>query len=495
MTTRIGMSVRLAVVFGLILTATAVITTVGAAAASGTERYLIVGIGTATILLGALGGWWVSRSIRRSIQGALIAAKRIASGDLTGTIDTSGSGDMAELMLSLKEMNDRLFRIVSDVRTGTTTVASTSSQISRDNTALSERTETQAGSLQETASSMEELTSTVRQNADHAHQANRLVVSASEQAVRGGEVVGQVVQTMGSIKDSSRKIVDIIGVIDGIAFQTNILALNAAVEAARAGEQGRGFAVVASEVRALAQRSASAAKEIKTLINDSVEKVDTGGKLVDGAGTAMEEIMSSVRHVAEIIKEISAASNEQSAGIESVNQAISQIDGMTQQNAKLVEDAARTASSLNEQAVALLKSVSGFNLGNREHGNADEAVAMVKGGLEFCRAHGKDALIAEINKLGKGRFIDRDLYLFVVSVDDSVFVAHGNNPRTLGLGPVSKDADGKLFVREMASAAKTKGQGWIEYKWAHPVTNEIKVKSTYFERIGDILVGCGIYKT
>jgi methyl-accepting chemotaxis protein len=248
------------------------------------------------------------------------------------------------------------------VRRGTETITVASGEIASGNADLSSRTESQAGSLEETASSMEELTSTVRQNADNARQANQLVVNASEVAVKGGAVVGQVVSTMGSIKDSSRKIVDIIGVIDGIAFQTNILALNAAVEAARAGEQGRGFAVVASEVRNLAQRSAAAAKEIKGLIGDSVEKVDAGSKLVDNAGATMEEIVTSVKRVADIMAEITSASQEQSSGIEQINQAVSQMDEMTQQNAALVEQAAAAAQSMQDQAVELSRAVSIFKL-------------------------------------------------------------------------------------------------------------------------------------
>lgn len=488
-------SVRLYSIFGVVLLALGGLTAVGAGNTAGSAAQWIIGCGIAAMAVTAACAWWLSRTITRPLHDALLAAERITSGDLTGTINVTRQDEIGKLMQVLQAMNERLFHIVSEVRTGTTTVAGTSSQINRDNTALSERTENQASSVEETAASMEELTSTVKQNADNAHQANTLVVSASEYAVRGGEVVGQVVQTMGSIKDSSRKIVDIISVIDGIAFQTNILALNAAVEAARAGEQGRGFAVVAAEVRTLAQRSASAAKEIKTLISDSVEKVDAGSKLVDDAGKAMEEIVSSVKRVASIIKEISGASREQSAGIDSVNNAITQIDGMTQQNAKLVEDATRTAVSLNEQAVALMKAVAGFNLGDREYGNAEEAAELVKRGAEYYKMHGKDALLAEINKLGKGQFVDRDLYLMAFGLNDAVFVAHGNNPRTLGAGPVSKDVDGKFFVVEMAKIARSTGHGWMEYKWAHPVTNEIKVKSSYFERVGDLVVACGIYKT
>jgi len=272
---------------------------------------------------------------------------------------------MGQLMQALKDMNGSLAKIVGEVRSGTETIATASGQISRGNLDLSSRTEQQASSLEETASAMEELTGTVRQNSDNARQANTLALSASEVAVKGGAVVSQVVDTMGSINESARKIVDIIGVIDGIAFQTNILALNAAVEAARAGEQGRGFAVVATEVRNLAQRSAAAAKEIKTLIGDSVDKVVAGAKLVDQAGATMNEIVESVRHVTEIMSEITSASQEQTAGIEQVNQAISQMDQATQQNAALVEEAAAAAASMQDQAGSLVEVVGLFKLNAR----------------------------------------------------------------------------------------------------------------------------------
>jgi methyl-accepting chemotaxis protein len=267
-------------------------------------------------------------------------------------------------------MNDSLVRTVGDVRSGAETVATASGQIASGAQDLSSRTEEQASSLEETASSMEELTSTVKQNADNARQANGLAVSASEVAIKGGTVVEQVVDTMGSINESARKIVDIIGVIDGIAFQTNILALNAAVEAARAGEQGRGFAVVASEVRNLAHRSAAAAKEIKTLIDDSVEKVETGSKLVGQAGATMDDIVTSIQRVTDIMGEITSASQEQSAGIEQVNRAIAQMDQVTQQNAALVEEAAAAAQSLQEQAGSLVHVVSVFKLNSAHAGAA-----------------------------------------------------------------------------------------------------------------------------
>jgi len=307
----------------------------------------------------------VIRSIERSLGGepeyAADVARQIASGDLTSVVETTAD-DKSSLLFAMKAMRDSLAHVVGQVRSGTDTIATASGQIAAGNMDLSSRTEQQASALEETAASMEQLTSTVKQNADNAHQANELALSASQVAEKGGAVVAQVVDTMASINDSSRKINYIIGVIDGIAFQTNILALNAAVEAARAGEQGRGFAVVATEVRNLAQRSASAAKEIKTLIGDSVEKVDQGAKLVDQAGATMEEIVASIRRVTDIMGDISAASREQTVGIEQVNQAIGQMDQVTQQNAALVEEAAAAAASLQDQAGELLQVVGVFQL-------------------------------------------------------------------------------------------------------------------------------------
>jgi methyl-accepting chemotaxis protein len=325
------------------------------------EIWLLGGIG-ALALFAAWVGYMLSRSITVPMSESVAMAQRVASCDLTSRAVVVGSDESAQLLHALNDMTGSLVHIVSDVRTSIDVIHVASKEIAMGNADLSSRTESQASSLEETASSMEELTSTVRQNADNARQANSLVTSASELAVKGGKVVGDVVLTMGSIKESSSKIVDIISVIDGIAFQTNILALNAAVEAARAGEQGRGFAVVASEVRSLAQRSASAAKEIKELISDSVGKVDAGGKLVDEAGATMGEIVTSVKHVADIMGEITAASQEQSTGIEEVNRAITQMDEITQQNAALVEQAAAAAESLQEQADVLAKAVSVFRI-------------------------------------------------------------------------------------------------------------------------------------
>ena len=332
-------------------------------------RQLLIGLTIGGALVGIVIGVVISRSLTGQLGGepayAAEIASRIAAGDLTVQVAT-GANDGSSVLFAMKTMRDSLADIVGRVRSGTDTIATATSEIAAGNLDLSSRTEQQASALEETASSMEELTSAVKQNADNARQANVLAASASEFAVKGGVVVSNVVGTMGSINESARKIVDIISVIDGIAFQTNILALNAAVEAARAGEQGRGFAVVAAEVRNLAQRSASAAKEIKLLIDDSVEKVDTGSKLVNQAGNTMDDIVASVKRVTDIMGEISTASREQEAGIEQINQAITELDTVTQQNAALVEEAAASAGSLQDQASSLSQVVSVFNLGGMQ---------------------------------------------------------------------------------------------------------------------------------
>jgi len=325
---------------------------------------ILIGLGIAALAIGAACGWLLTRSITRPLAHAVGLARQVASGDLTADIRAESRDEVGDLVLALKTMNDNLLKTVTEVRAGTETIVTASQQIASGNLDLSSRTEQQASSLEETASSMEELTSTVRQNADNARQANVLAKNASQIAAHGGEVVSQVVATMASINASSKKIGDIIAVIDGIAFQTNILALNAAVEAARAGEQGRGFAVVASEVRNLAQRSAAAAKEIRGLISDSVTKVEAGGRLVDEAGVTMQEIVQGIGRVTDIMADITSASAEQSTGIEQVNEAITQMDGVTQQNAALVEEAAAAAASLQEQATTLAQLVSVFNVGH-----------------------------------------------------------------------------------------------------------------------------------
>jgi methyl-accepting chemotaxis protein len=325
-------------------------------------RIQLLSLSIAAVLAGIAITVLIARSITRPLSQAVSIAQAVAGGDLSVEASATGRDEIGQLQRALHDMTGRLAGIVGGVRTGTDSIASASEQIATGNLDLSSRTEQQASALEETASSMEELTSTVRQNADNARQANQMALSASEVAARGGDVVAQVVDTMGAINDSAKKMSEIIGVIDGIAFQTNILALNAAVEAARAGEQGRGFAVVASEVRNLAQRSAAAAREIKGLIESSSEKVASGSELVGRAGETMSEVVASVRRVSDVIAEITSASLEQSAGIEQVNQAIAQMDEVTQQNAALVEEAAAAAAAMQEQAGDLARSVSVFRL-------------------------------------------------------------------------------------------------------------------------------------
>jgi methyl-accepting chemotaxis protein len=336
-------------------------------------RILMLAVGLLTLAGAGALAWWISASITRPVRRALDVANAVAAGDLTTRVEETSRDEMGQLLQALKTMNENLVRTVTTVRTGTEAIGTASGEVAAGNQDLSSRTEQQASSLEETASSMEELTSTVKQNADNARQANTLAEAASGVAARGGQVIHEVVSTMQQIHEASGKIVDIISVIDSIAFQTNILALNAAVEAARAGEQGRGFAVVAGEVRSLAQRSAAAAKEIKHLIDDSSDKVGTGSRLVQEAGSTMGDIVDSVRRVTDILNEITTASQEQSAGIEQINEAIVQMDTVTQQNAALVEEAAAASQAMQDQAAHLSAAVAVFKL---DHAGSPAALAM-----------------------------------------------------------------------------------------------------------------------
>ena len=350
----------------------------------------------AMVGLGVLLAWWITRSITGPISTAVEVAERVAQGDLGSRIEVSSNDETGRLLTALKAMNQNLVGIVSTVRNSSDSIATGSAQIASGNADLSQRTEEQASALEETAASMEQLGSTVKQNADNARQANQLAMSASTVAIKGGEVVGQVVETMKGINDSSHKIADIISVIDGIAFQTNILALNAAVEAARAGEQGRGFAVVASEVRSLAQRSAEAAKEIKSLINASVERVAQGTLLVGQAGTTMDEVVTSIRRVTDIMGEISSASTEQSQGVSQVGEAVSQMDQVTQQNAALVEESAAAADSLRQQAQQLVSAVAVFKMG-------EDAMSAASVSSASYRSTTKAALPSSVDRRGPNR--------------------------------------------------------------------------------------------
>jgi methyl-accepting chemotaxis protein len=332
------------------------------AATAGTGRAWMFALGLAGLLAGIVVTWTLTRNVADPLAEALLIAETVASGDLSQDFETERTGDFGKLLSSLGDMEDTLTDLVSRIKESTDSITVAAREIAAGNSDLSQRTEQQASSLEQTAASMEELTATVKQNADRARSASSLAATASDIAERGGAVVGEVVATMNAISGSSRKVVDIIGVIEGIAFQTNILALNAAVEAARAGEQGRGFAVVAGEVRNLAQRSAEAAKEIKTLIDDSASQVENGSTLVGQAGETMHEIVEAVKRVTSLLGEISVASAQQSEGIEQVNEAVAHMDTATQQNAALVEQAAAAASSLSAQAAQLQQAVGEFKL-------------------------------------------------------------------------------------------------------------------------------------
>jgi methyl-accepting chemotaxis protein len=339
-----------------------------------TRSALILLLGLA-LAAGAAIAYWITRSIVAPLGFAVSVAKRVATGDLSVSVEVRSRDETGQLVAALARMRDGLAETVNMIRRAAEAVGSASKEIAAGNAELSSRTEEQASSLEETASSMEQLTATVKQNANNAKQANQLAIGATGVAGQGGKAMGGVIDTMGGISEASRKIADIIAVIDGIAFQTNILALNAAVEAARAGEQGRGFAVVASEVRSLAQRSSAAAKEIKGLIQNSVERVEEGRKLVEGAGKTMEEIVASVHRVAEIISEIAAASQEQLSGIEQVGNAVTQMDRVTQQNAALVEESAAAAQNMSGQADELVKTVAQFRLADKLHQPAEYGAA------------------------------------------------------------------------------------------------------------------------
>jgi methyl-accepting chemotaxis protein len=430
------------------------------------------------------------RFILRRIGGA---AERIASGDLSMRLSrrSGGNAETDAIWAEIARMARNLSSLVGEVRGGADSILAGSREIAEGVAHLSQRTDRQASTLEETAGGMEELASTVRQNADGAERASGLAREASEVAGRAAESMQRLTGTIERIDASSRRVTEIIGVIDGIAFQTNILALNAAVEAARAGEQGRGFAVVASEVRGLAQRSADAAREVRAVIKESAASVGEGARLVRETAGTLEQAVAGAGQVRRVVEDIAGASTQQSTGVEQIKRALEQLDGMTQQNAALVEQSSAAALSFRDAAERLAHAVESFKV---DRGEArSRAIALVRRGIAHLRAHGPERAFADFSD-PRGAFVEGELYLAVLDMS-CILRAHGGNPAMVGQDDAElADADGKRFSAEFVNIARTRGQGWVDYRFMNPKRGRVEPKSSYVEREGDYVLACGIYR-